>query len=303
MPAEPLGFALADYKGTMSPETRLMLKRVKFLPPAAQWNSMSEDDQYDLVEGAKLRRADIDRRFNERNNPQAGQPANQVQPQPVQRPAGSSGQSPVGQTAAANLPPDVAQHLADVASEFGEDSSIYRSQLAMTQRYEEQLQRLQPLAEQFQTERKQTAQDKIDRQFEDVAAEQLKDKFPQLTDPAKRDQARETGRQYVQMLAQQGRINTSDPAVMADLPRRAMEWGAAFHFSQENQQNSQQSREAARTRSLSNTFAPNKPTQPVNNTPADQDEAMKKIWAGTAVAHSEGKSGKEAVRQALRAVS
>lgn len=302
-PAEPVGFALADYDGSISASERALLKSVKFLPPASQWQAMSEEDRLNLLDGARSLRNHSNRQYNQRNNPAAGQPPTQIQQQPQRQApaavAGSFGQTPpAGQAAVSQLPPDVAQHLQQVGAEFGEDSSIYRSQLAMAQRYEEQLQRLQQTTSQFEQQQHAQRQDQAARSVEDSAAEKLSAKFPQLSDPVKRDKAREAGRQWLAMLAEQGRVDINDPT----LPQKVMEFGAAFHFSQENQQSNQQTREAARTRSLSNTFDRERPKPAVKSAPKNDDDAMAEIFKGIQAAHSEGKSGQDAVRKALQAV-
>ncbi len=290
---------LADYDD-MDASLLNLLRAEKKLPPTALWNTMSPDDRHLWAENVKHVRNARNRNFNAGRESQPGkQSPDSITPSnPAQRDEipGNSQPTPKPRDAGEShtqLPPDVQEDLAGLAAEYGEDSAIYRSTLRMAIRNEERIAQIGQVTQQVETERAAARLDAENRHFEDTAAKSLAQKFPQLTEPAKLDLARQSAREYLAMRSRQGLSTTA---------AQAMEWGAMYHFSQENKQQAQQTRNAALERSLNGSLSRNNRPAPPSGAPASEDEGMARIWDSLSESYANNRSGSEARNLALRSV-
>ncbi|HYE20096.1 MAG TPA: hypothetical protein VEA69_16730 [Tepidisphaeraceae bacterium] len=216
-----------EYNGTLSANEFALLKSVPgMLPDPKTWGEMGISERLDHLNDVRAIRNERNARFQQQQaaagRAAPAQPNHSQQADPHDgRGAGVSGQVPqppqAGQPAAVagteSFPDDVRQALALVAEEWGADSAVYRSQLAIARRNVDLEQQLRSQDEQRQFAAAAAEQERVNRSIEDQHFEAIADRYPQLKDAATRDKLRDDIRDYHAMRHRQGRPVSPEEAV------------------------------------------------------------------------------------------
>lgn len=312
-PEKPQDDGLTPYAGSLSKAQHDLLKSVPgMLLPADEWRKLTPAEQVEHLQDVRAIRNQRNRQFNQ-TNPRGRQPQqppahdDRTTPETGQPPrAGGTGegdgvsrptttaQPGQGLADVSGLSPEDQADLQAIASEYGAESSVYKAQQRQMVRNAQIEAALRSQDQQRQTDAQAKVRERQVRSFEDAQFEQLKAKYPQLSDPATRDELREAARDYYALRESQGRPVED---------REALRFVTHNTLYPQTQAQQQQQQQASRHRSLTGTF--DRATPPVNPAATRAAVSEDDVYANTASAlkgaYASGIQPGERAREAARA--
>lgn len=214
--AEP-DVSIDEYGGSIDKESLTALKRVGWLLPPDDWKAKTLRQRADLVDAAKIYRAEKDRQFQQQKQaqatpapaPQGGQtPASPggFQGQPAQQTQQQAQQPAVQKPGQPTLPNEIEQRLHKIEEEYGKELADHQRaiELFRQQQFDEALSATRQAATQTAQQQQQFTQAQQEREqqlqqaiamaqaeaIEESVLSSLERDFPQLKDPEVRNEIR-----------------------------------------------------------------------------------------------------------------